>query len=88
MTDLQQYNTTHPEGDGILSCKDGHEFRVGEPPMRYHTNGRLISLQDTFLYPLRTTTFEGSPAKIPFMYKEMLESEYGSRSLVNTEFEG
>ncbi|KAL1882196.1 mannosyltransferase [Diaporthe australafricana] len=64
-----RYNLTHPEGEGMLSCKDGHEFR------------------DTFLYPLRTTTFEGSPAKIPFMYKQMLESEYSPRSLVNTEFE-
>lgn len=23
-----RYNLTHPEGEGILSCKDGHEFRV------------------------------------------------------------
>lgn len=23
-----RYNMTHPEGEGVLSCKDGHEFRV------------------------------------------------------------
>lgn len=23
-----RYNLTHPAGEGILSCKDGHEFRV------------------------------------------------------------
>lgn len=23
-----RYNMTHPEGEGMLSCKDGHEFRV------------------------------------------------------------
>lgn len=23
-----RYNLTHPEGEGMLSCKDGHEFRV------------------------------------------------------------
>ena len=24
-----RYNYTHPAGEGVLSCKDGHEFRVG-----------------------------------------------------------
>lgn len=23
-----RYNLTHPRGDGMMSCKDGHEFRV------------------------------------------------------------
>jgi hypothetical protein len=23
-----RYNSTHPAGPGILSCKDGHEYRV------------------------------------------------------------
>jgi LicD family len=23
-----RYNLTHPEGEGMMSCKDGHEFRV------------------------------------------------------------
>lgn len=23
-----RYNLTHPEGEGMLSCKDGHEYRV------------------------------------------------------------
>lgn len=27
-----RYNLTHPAGEGILSCKDGHEFRVGILP--------------------------------------------------------
>lgn len=83
-----RYNLTHPDGDGILSCKDGHEFRVGKAPWRHLIERRLTGAQDTYLFPLRTTTFEGSPAKIPFMYKEMLEAEYGTRSLVNTMFEG
>jgi hypothetical protein len=24
-----RYNFTHPAGEGMLSCKDGHEYRVG-----------------------------------------------------------
>lgn len=24
-----RYNATHPAGEGMLSCKDGHEYRVG-----------------------------------------------------------
>ncbi|ROV99290.1 hypothetical protein VSDG_03942 [Cytospora chrysosperma] len=63
-----RYDPDHPEGEGILYCKDGHEFR------------------DTYLYPLRTTTFEGSPVKIPFKYKEILEAEYGTKGLVKTEY--
>jgi hypothetical protein len=23
-----RYNITHPQGEGMMSCKDGHEFRV------------------------------------------------------------
>jgi len=23
-----RYNLTHPDGEGMMSCKDGHEFRV------------------------------------------------------------
>lgn len=23
-----RYNLTHPQGEGMMSCKDGHEFRV------------------------------------------------------------
>jgi hypothetical protein len=25
-----RYNATHPAGEGMLSCKDGHEYRVRE----------------------------------------------------------
>lgn len=34
-----RYNLTHPAGEGMLSCKDGHEFRVREGLF-------LISLRD------------------------------------------
>ncbi|PQE18843.1 hypothetical protein CJF32_00006594 [Rutstroemia sp. NJR-2017a WRK4] len=65
-----RYNYTHPAGEGMLSCKDGHEYR------------------DTYIFPLRDTFFEGSPAKIPFAYKEVLEAEYHAKALTLTEFEG
>ena len=42
--------------------------------------------QDTSIFPLRDTVFEGAPAKIPFKFREILESEYGKKSLVNTDF--
>lgn len=45
-------------------------------------------IQDTFVFPLRNTTFEGVPALIPFRYKEMLTSEYGKKALTNTKFHG
>ncbi|TPX17178.1 uncharacterized protein E0L32_003296 [Thyridium curvatum] len=63
-----RYNLTHPEGEGMMSCKDGHEFR------------------DTYIFPLRETVFEGSPAKIPYRYKEILQAEYSAKSLYNKDF--
>jgi len=65
-----RYNYTHPAGEGLLSCKDGHEYR------------------DTYIFPLRDTFFEGTPAKIPFAYKELLEAEYREKALTLTDFEG
>ncbi|KAH7403137.1 LicD family-domain-containing protein [Cadophora sp. MPI-SDFR-AT-0126] len=65
-----RYNLTHPAGAGMLSCKDGHEYR------------------DSYIFPLRDTYFEDTPAKIPFAYKEILEAEYQQKALTNTDFEG
>ncbi|ROT39339.1 mannosylphosphorylation protein [Sodiomyces alkalinus F11] len=64
------YDLDHPEGEGVLVCKDGHQFR------------------DTYLFPLLDTTFEGVEVKIPFKYKEMLESEYGEEALTRKKFHG
>ncbi|KAJ9149709.1 Protein MNN4 [Coniochaeta hoffmannii] len=65
-----RYNLTHPQGEGMMTCKDGHEFR------------------DTYVFPLRKTTFEGAPAMIPYRYKEFLVSEYGEDALNNTDYHG
>ncbi|KAK7186664.1 hypothetical protein PSPO01_07198 [Paraphaeosphaeria sporulosa] len=36
------------------------------------------------IFPLRTSEFEGVPAKIPYAYQELLAEEYGTESLVQT----
>ncbi|KAF4124884.1 LicD family [Geosmithia morbida] len=72
-----RYNIDHPRGEGILYDKNGHEYRA--------TADRTMT-QDTYLYPLLETTFEGAPVNIPFSYKKMLESEYGKKALQNTHF--
>lgn len=36
------------------------------------------------IFPLRTSVFEGVPAKIPYAYQELLAEEYGAKSLVQT----
>ncbi|PUU80943.1 LicD family-domain-containing protein [Tuber borchii] len=46
---------------------------------RYHVND---------IWPLRDTTFEGVPAKIPSSFDEILITEYRSKALVVTEYEG
>lgn len=36
------------------------------------------------IFPLRTTTFEGVPARVPFAYANVLTEEYGASSLSET----
>ncbi|KAI1418014.1 LicD family-domain-containing protein [Hypoxylon sp. FL1857] len=40
------------------------------------------------LYPVRYTEFEGVPASVPYAFDKILTDEYGSKSLVNTEWAG
>ncbi|OTA54890.1 hypothetical protein K449DRAFT_453772 [Hypoxylon sp. EC38] len=40
------------------------------------------------LYPVRHTEFEGVPASVPYAFDKILADEYGSKSLVNTEWAG
>ncbi|KAI1139523.1 LicD family-domain-containing protein [Hypoxylon sp. FL0543] len=40
------------------------------------------------LYPVRHTEFEGVPASVPYAFDKILMDEYGSKSLVNTEWAG
>ncbi|KAI0142445.1 LicD family-domain-containing protein [Hypoxylon sp. NC0597] len=40
------------------------------------------------LYPVRHTEFEGVPASVPYAFDKILTDEYGSKSLVNTEWAG
>ena len=36
------------------------------------------------IYPLRTSSFEGVPARVPYRYQEVLAEEYGEDSLTET----
>lgn len=40
------------------------------------------------IFPLRDSYFEDVPVKIPYAYMELLEEEYGPRSLTKTDFRG
>ncbi|KAK4159153.1 mannosylphosphorylation protein [Cladorrhinum sp. PSN259] len=42
-------------------------------------------LKDTSLFPLRDTTFEGVPAKIPYRFRELLAAEYGVDALIKAD---
>ena len=44
-------------------------------------------MQEKDLFPLRDSLFEGKPVKIPYNYAELLEEEYGKKSLTNIHFE-
>jgi hypothetical protein len=40
------------------------------------------------LYPMRESTFEGMPAKVPYAYEKILIDEYAEKALILTEYEG
>lgn len=40
------------------------------------------------LYPMRESTYEGVPAKIPYAYDKILMEEYRQKALVLTQYEG
>ncbi|PHH79669.1 hypothetical protein CDD80_4154 [Ophiocordyceps camponoti-rufipedis] len=69
----------------ITAARYHLEHPAGEGIL-YDKNGH--EFRDTYVYPLRNTTFEGVQAMIPFRYKEMLESEYGKEALTETTFNG
>ncbi|CAG8955697.1 hypothetical protein HYFRA_00010963 [Hymenoscyphus fraxineus] len=62
--------------------------------VRYDPDLGLLECKDghqyykTEIFPLRDTFFEGTAAKIPFKYKQILEDEYTQNSLTDTTFEG
>lgn len=81
-----RYALNHRKGEGVLYDKNGHEFRVSRGIAKPR---RLADkMQDTYLYPLQQTTFEKTPALIPYRYKEMLQSEYGDTALTSTTYNG
>ncbi|GAD97148.1 mannosylphosphorylation protein (Mnn4), putative [Paecilomyces variotii No. 5] len=43
---------------------------------------------ETDIFPLRDSLFEGVIVKIPYEYTKLLEEEYGTKALTVTEFEG
>ncbi|KAK7418247.1 mannosyltransferase [Neonectria punicea] len=67
----------------ITAARYNLDHEQGEG-MLYDKHGH--EYRDTYVFPLRDTTFEGVAAKIPFRYKEMLASEYGRKALMNTKF--
>lgn len=78
----------HP---GMMFCKDAHRYRVGAiPPTRRNVCQRLTEFctQEADLFPLRDSTFEDQPVKIPYNYAELLQEEYGRVSLTRTRFAG
>jgi hypothetical protein len=55
--------------------------------MLFLSDSRMANAsQDTYVFPLRDTTFEGVPCKIPYRYQDMLRAEYGKKALSNTEY--
>ncbi|KAL2211413.1 hypothetical protein CC79DRAFT_1268137, partial [Sarocladium strictum] len=69
----------------ITAARYALNHRQGEGVL-YDKNGH--EFRDTYLYPLQQTTFEKTPALIPYRYKAMLQSEYGEKALTSTNYNG
>ena len=80
-----RYHKNHPQGENVLVCKDGHQYKVCNLNFRDGANRRG---QDTYIFPLWDTVFEGVPVKIPFAYKELLVAEYQEEALTEKQFAG
>lgn len=46
------------------------------------------NFDESEIYPLRNTYFEGVPAKIPYAYTKLLQDEYGPKALTKTNYQG
>lgn len=57
----------------------------GEPGMLSCKNNHKYHVSD--LYPMRESTYEGVPAKIPYRYHDILVKEYQDRALSVQSFE-
>lgn len=88
ITAVRKDDDRRERGDpGALMCKDGHRFDVNGAQTT-GTTWQLTSLQETEIFPLRNSYFEGVPVKIPFEYVRLLKKEYGSKSMTATTFQG
>ncbi|EOD50336.1 putative mannosylphosphorylation protein [Neofusicoccum parvum UCRNP2] len=65
---------------------DKEKEENGNPGWMYCKDKHHFKYDDIF--PLRDSTFENMPVKIPYAYTALLQEEYGARSLTNTRYEG
>lgn len=76
---------------GALTCKDRHRYDVS---FTFSSSRLFIASptdscsQESEIFPLRESYFEGVPVKIPYAYTDLLVAEYGPSSLTRTNFEG
>lgn len=66
--------------------KDDHRREKGDTGALMCKDGHRFDENDIF--PLRSSHFEGFPVKIPYRYTELLQEEYGSKSITATSFQG
>lgn len=67
-------------------------LRVNKTAQAAGSDGAMMSkdghsYQYDDIFPLRQTTFEGIPARIPFAYADLLSEEYGEEALSHLSFE-
>jgi hypothetical protein len=60
---------------------------IGFVSWQFLESAIIDHIQESYIFPLRDTFFEGQAAKIPYAYSEVLVAEYGKASLTNTHFQ-
>ncbi|KAF1930577.1 uncharacterized protein M421DRAFT_45816, partial [Didymella exigua CBS 183.55] len=88
--------TVHPVPSPLPdAARRSHKFVLKEPAAHTtHQDQTHMYTKDTHLYataslfPLRESSFEGTPISVPYAYEQLLLEEYGPRALTETWFDG
>ena len=78
-----------PNAKGVFASKDKHEEIVTHLSSVFALGiTDADPRQGRDLFPLRESSFEGLPVKVPYNYVKLLLEEYGNSALTKAEYSG
>ncbi len=71
-----RYNLTHPDGDGMMSCKDGHAYKVRASAL-LGASHQLMASRTHSSFHCATPYSKGHPPRFPFVSKTYCSQNMG-----------